>query len=382
MRVLIWFAAVCSVLASSVFGETLRIEKGEIEGARYAWAQPPRWNRCILLLAHGFRPEAAPLVADLLRERAAYKALLDEGWIVAKTSYRRNGIIIQDAMNDLDNLRAEIVRRVGKPTRVIVEGESMGGLIAVLIAERAPEEVPLYHGAVAIGPALEMREPTGDAAGLTMTTQLPVVFLCNRSEIESARLYTQFKAPGHLRPSAPVLLRANRDGHVNVNQAERLTALRALNQWLDTGVETLPKPAPGAISIDITAVPEPLPSRVLTDPDMLGFTAHVVEVSRVFGNILLDAQPADFSNIGLGVNARFRLTLREQSFSVLIGKEFSSVKHGQWVTFLNADGFYWLARNGLNAAEQTQAEVGDLVHVRRFEPPSDPARGTDNPFTR
>lgn len=377
MRVLIWFIAICGLIARPCGAAGVRLEQGEIEGAKFTWAKPVRWNHCLLLLAHGQRAEASPLVADLFPEHASYKKLLDEGWIVAKTSFRRNGTIVADAITDLDNLRAEIVRRMGKPTRVLVEGESMGGLIAVLMAERLPEEPALYQGVVAIDAALEMRDPASDANGLSMQPQIPIIFLCNRTEFEGPRHYTEMKMPGALPLARPVLLRVNRDGHVNVNQTERSSALSTLNTWLDNGLESLPKPAAGTVYLDVTHSPEPVPSRVFLDPDHRGFTAHVTEVSRVYGNVLLDIQPADFAAVGIGLNRYFQLTLRDQSFRIFFGKDFSSVKRGEWVTFLNADGFFWLARNTLSAAEATQAEVGDLVQIRRYDaPPKDAEPGS------
>lgn len=367
MRLLICFVALCSAIAASAAGTTVRVHRGELEGAKFAWAQPRVWNRCILLLAHGSRPESAPLVADLFPEHAAYKALLDEGWIVGKSSYRRNGLIIGDAIKDLDNLRAEIVRRTGNPERVLIEGDSLGGLIAVLMAERRPEEKLLYHGVVAIGPALDAREPTADAPGISMLPEVPIVFLCNRTELEAARGYTQMKMPGAQRRLTPALLRVDRDGHINVNQAERLVALRTLNLWLDQGPETLPAPASGTPFVDVTRIPDPVPSRVFLDEDRRGFTAHVAEISAVFGNLLLDAQSADLDDVGLTGKIYFEVTLKEQRYRVFLGKDFNSVKRGEWVMFLNADGFYWLARNGMDAAQLSEAETGDLVHVRRYD---------------
>ncbi len=93
------------------------IETGEIGGAKFPFARPALWNRNILLLAHGHRAEDRPLVADLFPEQLSRKALLDEGWIIAKTSFRRNGIIIVDAIADLDALRANIAERLGPPNR-------------------------------------------------------------------------------------------------------------------------------------------------------------------------------------------------------------------------------------------------------------------------
>ena len=59
--------------------------------------------------------------------------------MVATTSYRRNGMIVGDAIADLDALRAYIVTAYGELDRVILEGESMGGLIVTIMAERDAE---------------------------------------------------------------------------------------------------------------------------------------------------------------------------------------------------------------------------------------------------
>jgi alpha-beta hydrolase superfamily lysophospholipase len=58
--------------------------------------------------------------------------------MVATTSYRRNGLVVADAIADLDALRAYIAQAYGEPERVILEGESMGGLIVTIMAERDP----------------------------------------------------------------------------------------------------------------------------------------------------------------------------------------------------------------------------------------------------
>ena len=364
MRVAVLFLLCCITLAGHAADYAL--ERGEIEGAKFTIAKPARWNRQVLLLAHGFRPEGAELLADLYPDRGAYQPLVREGWMIAKTSYRRNGVIILDAMKDLDLLRQHIIRTHGPATRILIEGESMGGLIALLLAERTVEASQLYHGVVAIGPALQMREPASLETGLSMQPKIPVVFLANRSEFEPCVHYAAVKLPPELRPYSPALLRVNRDGHLNVNQAERLLALRTLDGWLDLGLSAIPMPESARGYIDATRIPEPLPSRVYKDEDGRGFTAHVSEVTSMHGNLLLDVQPQDFADIGLKKNAYFQVTLRERTVRVFFGSDFKSVNRGDWVAFENADGFFWLARNGLSAAEATQAQVGDVVHVRRY----------------
>src|SRR5258707_4017357 len=99
LRRLVFLALITSRLfaAAPVF----TTETGEIEGAKFTLLRPHTWNNRVLLLAHGLRDADRPLVADLFPEHLAYRALLDEGWIIAKTSYRRNGVIVADAIKDL-----------------------------------------------------------------------------------------------------------------------------------------------------------------------------------------------------------------------------------------------------------------------------------------
>ena len=352
-----------------------KLETGEIDGAKFAIARPARWNGSLLLIAHGLRDDTAPLVADLNPDHLAYRTLRDEGWMIAKTSYRRNGVIIADAVTDLDNLRAHIATTYGTPKRVLVEGDSLGGLIATLIAERPAGDFPLYHGCVAVGAALSAREP-GATLGLNFGTQLPLIFLTNRSELTGPKNYLVPPAelPREHRPHTPVIFRVARDGHVNVNQHERLAALRALNTWLDLGPSSLPQPADGADYFDATHEPVPQPSQVVFDADRRGFTARVTEVTAIYGNIALNAQPADFAAAGIAPNAWFKVTAHDQSRRVLLGAGFSAVKRGDWVAFPNADGFFWLARHFENAAKTAALQVGDEVRIRSYDKaPSAPA---------
>lgn len=346
------------------------LEQGEIDGAKFTIARPAKWNHRLLLLAHGLRAESAPLVADLFPEHLAYKTLLDEGWIVAKTSYRRNGLIVADAIADLDALRAYIVRTDGEPERVLVEGESMGGLIAALIAERTPDYNaqghPAYTGAVAIGAALSVREPNS-TLGLSLHPKMPVIFLTNQSEIEGPQKYVETFKPQDRSDIRPVLFQVSRSGHVNVNQRERLAALHALITWIDEGREKLPRPTENQRFFDATVRPAPQPSQVTRQEDGRGFVAQVIEVSAGYGNLFLNAQPGDFEAAGIRPMVWFQLTVGEKTFRVRYGRDFDSVKRGEWVVFPNADGFTWLARNLGDAATAAGLKLGDKVTLRRYD---------------
>lgn len=250
-RLLCFFAAAVCLVAghaapapANAPATRLTIETGELGGAKFTLAHPAQWNRRLLLLAHGYRAEDRPLVADLFPGHLAYQTLISEGWMVAKTSYRRNGVIVADAIADLDALHAHIAEKHGEPERVLLEGESMGGLIVTLIAEREPElnalGRPRYAGAVAIGAALGVKEPNS-TLGLSMQPKIPLLFLTNESELEGPTRYVVADVP-RAEPLHPVQFRIARAGHVNVNQRERLVALRTLNLWLDRGHAALPRP--------------------------------------------------------------------------------------------------------------------------------------------
>jgi pimeloyl-ACP methyl ester carboxylesterase len=349
-------------------------ETGEIAGAKFTVLVPQTWNKRILLLAHGLRDADRPLVADLFPEHLAYRTLLDEGWIVAKTSYRRNGIIVADALADLDALRAHLVEKFGTPERVLLEGESMGGLIVTLLAERDRAEPPLYHGAVAIGAALALQE-NGVSVGVSLQPRVPLIFLTNQSELDGPRSYVQSALrrpdlPAELRPT---LFRVSRDGHVNVNQRERLVALRTLNDWIDHGspAAALAKASLPTVNgfPDATVAAEPIPTQVTALADARGFETRVTEVSGNYGNVELNAQPNDFVTAGIPPGTWFQLLAHGETFRVRYGRDFSSVKRGEWVAFPNADGFFWLARNYGDAAATAKIAVGETVTIRRYDDP-------------
>ena len=103
--------------------------------------------------------------------------------------------------------------------------------------------------------------------------------------------------------------------------------------------------------------------------DARGFETHITEVSGNYGNVFLDAQPADFAAIGVGVMQYFQLTAHGQTYRVRLGRDFNSVPRGEWVAFGNADGFYWLARNYGDAAATAKLQLGDTVTIQRYNDP-------------
>lgn len=342
------------------------LETGEIDGAQFTLARPAFWNNRVLLIAHSYISEDHPLIVDLAPNEFACRTLLNEGWIVAKTSYRRNGIIIADAMADLDALRSYIEKNFGPPERVLIEGESMGGLIATLVAERDLTEPRRYAGVVAIDPTLGVRE-NGSSLGLSLQPKIPVLFLANQTDLTGPRAYATAAVPRPDPELQPLIFRISRDGHINVNQRERLAAIRALNIWLDSGRTTLPRPPDKNSFFDATVTPPPTPSTAIALPDASGVDARVTKIVRAYGNVSLDAQPSDLAALGIKSGMWFELTVRDQKFRTRYGNDFTSVKRGQWVAFPNADGSLWLARSFADAAVSAGLKLGDTVTIRRFD---------------
>jgi pimeloyl-ACP methyl ester carboxylesterase len=340
-----------------------------IDGALYTALLPRTWNRQLLLVAHGLREAEMPLVADLNPDALAYRTLVEEGWIVAKTSYRRNGVIVADAIADLDALRARLAARHGAPSRVLVEGDSMGGLIALLLAEREADTVTRVarqvDGVVAVDPAATVRE-NNQSVGLTLQPGVPVVFLANQSELAASQAYAANARPATA-DRQPVLLRVSRDGHVNVNQPERLTALRLLNRWLDSGRDALPRPARGEAAVDVTVDAGRQPTQVTMHADGRGFDARVQQVTERFGNLYLNVQPDDFIAAGIKSLDWFQLKFGDRIYRTRYGNYFDNVATGEWVAFGSADGFTWVGRNNANAAALAGVKAGDTVTIRAYE---------------
>jgi len=229
-----------------------KVDYGEIGGAQYAIASPPGdWNRNLLLIAHGYRPEKAPLIPDLHPERAYLRAVLDAGWMVATTSYRRNGVVVGDAIADLDALRAHIAEAYAEPRRVILEGESLGGLIVTIMAER---DAGPYQGAVVFDATLYAKE-NNSAVGLSLLPRIPLLFVATLREATQPKSYLYSLVSRPFPVIQPALFLINREGHTNINQAEHLECFEAINAWVERG------PGRRRTSASTTPPSSPIPAR-------------------------------------------------------------------------------------------------------------------------
>jgi pimeloyl-ACP methyl ester carboxylesterase len=114
-------------------------------GAQFALYRPDHWNRALVLYAHGYTAPSEPIhlpPIDNLRDQ-----LLGMGFAVAYSSFSENGLAIKDGIRQTERVEELFAERLGRPRRTFLIGTSMGGVIAVALAERDPEH---YDGLLTV----------------------------------------------------------------------------------------------------------------------------------------------------------------------------------------------------------------------------------------
>lgn len=128
-------------------------------GALYRVCFPASWNGDLVVYAHGYVAADAPLGVpdDHIDGQSIAQVVNGQGYAYATTSYRANGLVADEAVEDVAQLVDEVRRRfTPDPARAFVVGVSEGGLVAALAAERRPD---LFQAALAAC------GPVGDFAG-------------------------------------------------------------------------------------------------------------------------------------------------------------------------------------------------------------------------
>jgi len=113
-------------------------------GALYAMDVPANWNGELVVYAHGYTEESGAPVGlpaiDYLR-----LPLLDRGFAVAYSSFSANGYALKEGFLQTHQLSGLFAAKFGTPRRTFVVGQSLGGIIALKLAETFPNE---YSGAL------------------------------------------------------------------------------------------------------------------------------------------------------------------------------------------------------------------------------------------
>jgi len=112
-------------------------------GADYAMYVPERWNGALVIYTHGYVNPALPVTLpsiDGLRD-----ALGANGFAVAYSSYATNGFAVKDGAQRTHQLKGLFAAKFGNPRRTYLMGHSLGGAIAMSLAESYPSQ---YDGAL------------------------------------------------------------------------------------------------------------------------------------------------------------------------------------------------------------------------------------------
>lgn len=330
------------------------VAEGKLDGSLYKIALPQKWNKKLLLIAHGGRPENAPLSADFEIKKTYVEELLKEGWMVAESSYRRNGIFVTDGVTDLNNLFDFMSKKYGRPEKTYLTGASMGGKIAVKIAEEATGR---FDAVLAVGAAF-LCDDNGTSSDkniesfkkLTFKPNVPVLFLSNVNEVALA---SEYAALASSTTENTAVWTAVRRGHCNVNDSEMFKAMRALVDWLEKGR----KPANEKISIEMSR------AKSGARHEKVRLYGRISRVDPAYGNLTADVTRADLEKTGIKQDTYFNIGFNGKKFRVFLGYHYADVKKGEWVAFLTAEDYLQIAMNWANAQKELGCKEGDEVFL-------------------
>ena len=102
---------------------------------------PASWNGVLLLYSHGGGALTSSPPAEVASDSLTSGYLLQHGYALAGSSFRSSGWFVEDALADDVALVGEFRRLVGRPTRIIAWGVSLGSMVTLGLAERDPDRI-------------------------------------------------------------------------------------------------------------------------------------------------------------------------------------------------------------------------------------------------
>ena len=108
------------------------------DGATWQIRVPADWNGTLLLYSHGYRAPGSPNPAQDVSDPVTGGWLLDHGFALAGSSYASTGWAIKEALADQAAVLGVFQATVGRPTRTIAWGDSLGGMVTAGLVQRIP----------------------------------------------------------------------------------------------------------------------------------------------------------------------------------------------------------------------------------------------------
>jgi pimeloyl-ACP methyl ester carboxylesterase len=109
------------------------------DGATFLIEVPTPWNGTLLLYSHGYVTPGSSNPAQDVGDLGTRAFLLTHGFALAGSSYAHTGWAIQEALPDQIAVLDAFAALVGKPTRTIAWGHSLGGIITAGLIQRFPK---------------------------------------------------------------------------------------------------------------------------------------------------------------------------------------------------------------------------------------------------
>ena len=301
-----------------------------------------KWNKNILIVAHGQAYADRPLSAHFNAAGSAYLELLKSGWMIASTSYHSNGPIGRTALPDIVELRDYLVKRFGKPNAIYMSGQSSGGSSAVGIAESYPNK---FDGLLAVSANLS------SVMELNNNPKSPIVFLQNQDEVIQVKRYISNIPDDAIKPA---LWYVARDGHGVILDSEWLAAFRALLSYKKTGKIELNK--------NTTSLKSPVSTAVFKDGGAYG----KVWMGSVYCEMYASFTKADMQKLKILPNTQFIMKSQNQKITItyLAAKETSS--EGLWQASLSLEQFLKLTFNGSNSLKALGWKSNDKVFIKKI----------------
>lgn len=115
-------------------GAAMHVEGRARSGALWVLDKPAAWNRSLIVYLHGYTNPSEPIA--LPRNGVIRDSLLARGYAVAASSFSSNGFAVPEGVRESDALREIFEEHVGHPRRTYLFGQSLGGLIGLLLTQQ------------------------------------------------------------------------------------------------------------------------------------------------------------------------------------------------------------------------------------------------------
>jgi S-adenosylmethionine hydrolase len=105
---------------------------------------------------------------------------------------------------------------------------------------------------------------------------------------------------------------------------------------------------------------------VFTQADQsLTITGHIRNIAPEYGNLNTSFTQADLDQLGLVSTDQFLIHTDNRQIRITLGQQYADVPRGQWIGFIDWEGFLRIAIHYGNAAEQLTVHQHSQLQLSR-----------------